>query len=343
MKTKLFFYTLSLLALLLTPNANTSAVIAQGVKVIVIDPGHGGNFPGASYKGVEEKTVVLSVAKRLGALINKRNPDIKVVYTRTTDKHLSTNLKTDLGMRSKIASEAGGDLFISIHANAASSTAAYGAETIIMGESTLEQSRNDAALYEANREDLLDMSDDKTAAIVRAHIQNLQYTYGEYSEALARQIQIGYGKYGRKLRALRRQPIMVLYGTDMPCVLTEIGFLSNDKERAYLNSASGQQEVAESIYSGISAYIQMVNKTTAAQNAAPQPTSGYAIQILSSAKILNQGDKQFKSYRNKVWHKVVEGRFKYKYCIGKYATRAEAERALKGVKHEFKDAFVVTY
>src|SRR5699024_8049311 len=122
---------------------------------------------------------------------------VKVVYTRKTDKALGTDLATDLQARADIANKAGGDLFVSIHVNAAKSSAARGVETLIMGESPKEQRYNENALFENNREDLIDMSDERTAAIVRAYIQNLQFTYGEYSMALARCIQNNYLKAGR--------------------------------------------------------------------------------------------------------------------------------------------------
>lgn len=348
MKTKLFL-NLTVLFLILFATAPFQQTEAQGVKTIIIDPGHGGVFPGAQYGGHSEKTINLNVALKLGDLVKKRHPEIKVILTRTKDVELSKSLREDLGARSRIANEASGDLFISIHANAASNTAAYGAETIIMGESSLEKQRNDAALYTANKEHLIDMSDEKTAAIVRAYIQNLQFTYGQYSEALARLIQKSYGDKGRKVRDMRRQPIMVLYGTDMPCVLTEIGFMSNAKELAYMTSTKGSMEIAESIYAGIDGYIKMVDrtsKTTASPPPAVQPPkkiSGYTIQILSSTKELSTKDSQFKSYRGKAWAKIESGRYKYKYCVGKYKSQAEAARHLKDVRKSFKDAFVTTY
>ena len=67
----------------------------QGVKVIVIDAGHGGYFPGARYGGYAEKNINLQVALKLGAMIEKGLPQVKVVYTRKTDKHFSENLRTD--------------------------------------------------------------------------------------------------------------------------------------------------------------------------------------------------------------------------------------------------------
>lgn len=339
-------------------NGSHSALIAQGVKVIVVDPGHGGSIsPGATYKGVKEKDLVLPIALRVGALLEANIKDIKVVYTRTTDKALGATVVEDLRNRTALANNAKGDLFVSIHANAAANTSAKGVETITMGESSLEQQRSDAVIYANNREDLVDMSDEKTAAIVRAYIQNLQFTYGEYSKALARSIQKNYGSFDRSLRAERQQLLMVLYGVDMPSVLTEIGFMSNASEFAYMTSKKGQEEIAQSIYGGIKDYIEMVNGVIAANNSqtqttpAPAPTtkpattpnSGYTIQILSSSKILKESDSQFKVYRGNVWYFEKSGKYKYKYCTGHYATSSEANSKLKEVQKYFSDAFVVEY
>ena len=106
-------------------------------RVIVIDAGHGGKaYPGAVYGGVKEKDINLAVALKVGALIERELPNAKVVYTRKTDTALGGSLNEDLSARANIANKAEGDLFISIHANAApSSRSLCGAETIIMGES----------------------------------------------------------------------------------------------------------------------------------------------------------------------------------------------------------------
>ena len=226
---------LLLLALVLHINVASADNVAQGVKVIVIDAGHGGKFPGARYGGYSEKNINLQMALKLGAMIEKNMPDIKVVYTRKTDKHFSTNLRADLQARADIANSANGDLFISLHANAhPKSTATRGVETLIMGESERETSENEAILFANNKEEFFDMSDKSTAAIVRAHIQNLQFTYGEYSEVMARLAQKHYAKLGRVNRGIRKQPLRVLYATDMPSILTEIGFMSNSAELKYI-------------------------------------------------------------------------------------------------------------
>ena len=248
--------------------AEKSFAQGAGVKVIVIDAGHGGSsFPGASYKGVKEKDINLKVALKLGALIEKELPAIKVVYTRTTDKALGKTLNEDLSARANIANKAGGDFFISIHANAApKATSVMGAETIIMGESEKETRYNEDALYNANKDELIDMSDENTAAMVRAYIQNLQFTYGEYSEMMARIMQKHYVKGGRKDRKVKRQLLKVLYATDMPSVLTELGFMSNAKELAYMNSEKGQNELARMLCNAVKEYVGYINRLSAGED-----------------------------------------------------------------------------
>ena len=246
-------------------NVAVAGNIAHGFEVVVIDAGHGGKFPGAHYGGLYEKDLTLKVALKLGKLIEDGMPGVKVVYTRKTDKALGPDLASDLQARADIANKAGGDLFVSIHVNAARATAARGVETLIMGESPKEQRYNENALYESNREDLIDMSDERTAAIVRAYIQNLQFTYGEYSMAMARCIQNNYLKAGRHSRGIKPQLLRVLYATDMPGVLTEIGFMSNPQEAAYMKSEKGQNEIAASLYQAVRDYSAYVVGTRMAE------------------------------------------------------------------------------
>lgn len=243
----------------------TTPLLAQdngaGVRVIVIDAGHGGKaFPGAVYGGVKEKDINLAVALKLGALIEKELPTIKVVYTRKTDTALGKTLNEDLTARANIANKAGGDFFISIHANAARTTTVRGAETLIMGESEKETRYNESALYDNNKEELIDMSDESTAAMVRAYIQNLQFTYGEYSEMMARIMQSHYQKGGRTVRPVKRQLLKVLYATDMPSVLTELGFMTNKAELAYMNSEKGQAAYARMLCDAVKEYVGHINR-----------------------------------------------------------------------------------
>ena len=420
MRTRLFLL-FAFAAVTVLMNGATAGNIAHGVEVVVIDAGHGGKFPGAHYGNVYEKDLTLKVALKLGKLIEEGMPGVKVVYTRKTDKALGTDLATDLQARADIANKAGGDLFVSIHVNAAKSSAARGVETLIMGESPKEQRYNENALFENNREDLIDMSDERTAAIVRAYIQNLQFTYGEYSMALARCIQNNYLKAGRHSRGIKPQLLRVLYATDMPGVLTEIGFMSNAQEMAYMKSEKGQDEIARSIYEGVKNYSAYVLETrrageeaaaspkpvkepetqvvigkepvrpaeqdkasdtpagksgrkpggkaatpkkaepqkaagkSGAQKPEPQKPAGaeaapnqaarplrYTVQVLASAQTVPTSSARFKSYRNKVKQYTAEGRFRYKYCVGEYDTRAAAQKRLAEVRKVFPDAFVVS-
>ena len=276
MRVRIFQILLALTAAVWT-NVATAQPAVHGVQVVVIDAGHGGDDPGAHYFGTCEKTLTLEVALNLGKLIEEGMPGVKVVYTRKTDKALAATKLEDLQARANIANKAGGDLFVSIHVNAAPVAAARGTETLIMGETPKEQRYNEDALYENNRDDLIDMSDERTAAIVRAYIQNLQFTYGEYSTAMARCIQNNYVKLGRSSRGVKPQLLRVLYATDMPGVLTEIGFLSNPQEAAYMKSEKGQNEIARSLFNAVkdySAYVLETRKAESAETPPPAAASG---------------------------------------------------------------------
>lgn len=365
------FYLVAILFLALSSNAVFGENVAQGVRVVVIDAGHGGpKFPGARYNGICEKNINLQVALKLGALIERNMPDVKVVYTRKVEKQFSSVLTDDLQARADIANKADGDLFISIHSNAARDSRVRGVETLIMGESPMETRVNENILFANNKEEFLDMSDRKTAAIVRAYIQNLQFTYGEYSEMMARLVQKHYVKLGKVNRGVRKQPLKVLYATDMPSVLTEIGFMSNPQELKYITSEKGQNEIAAALFGAVKEYAEYVRKsllvdsssetsrpasetvsqdsdaerkTESKQAEKPQTVGGrtYSIQIMASADRLKTDDARFGAYRNKVKEYRAGGRFPYKYCVGEYADRAAAQAELKTVRQKFSTAFVV--
>lgn len=363
------FCLVAILILALSSNVVFGENVAQGVRVVVIDAGHGGpKFPGARYGGICEKDINLQVALKLGALIERNMSDVRVVYTRKVEKQFSSVLTDDLQARADIANKADGDLFISIHANAARDTGVRGVETLIMGESPMETRVNENILFANNKDEFLDMSDQKTAAIVRAYIQNLQFTYGEYSEMMARLVQKHYSKLGKVNRGVRKQPLKVLYATDMPSVLTEIGFMSNPQELKYITSEKGQNEIAAALFGAVKDYAEYVRKSMLVdgsqqeaarpaadagraaadkgdEKSAPKPADvggrSYSIQIMASADRLKAGDSRFGAYRNKVKEYRVGGRFPYKYCVGEYADRAAAQEELKSVRRKFSTAFVV--
>ena len=366
-----------------TINVAAAQNVAQQRKVVVIDAGHGGLFPGADYGGVREKTLTLQVALRLGKMIEERMDDVDVVYTRTTDIDLAdknvkyannkARLKADLQRRTDIANgKAGrnarcGDLLISIHANAATTTAANGTETIIMGESPYEVETNEKVLRESTIDEFVDMNDKDAAAAVRAYVQSLQYTYGKYSYALARIVQRNYAAIGRRAHeykgdyGVKKQMIKVLYGVEMPCVLTELGFMSNAAELAYMRSEKGQKALAGALCNAVEEYFAFMRgeldidggggyvpaDDAAAggdtQAAVSEPAkSGFTVQILASAKKIAANSREFKG-RKDVKMYTGSGKFPCLYCIGSYATRAEAQSAAATIGKTFKGAFVVRY
>lgn len=257
--------------LLLLPFRPSAAAERYGVKVVVLDAGHGGGDAGAHYAGTSEKDLTLKVVLRLGRRIEQGMPGVRVVYTRTTDKALAPTKIEDLQKRADIANKAEGDLFVSVHVNAARSASAYGVETLVMGETPKEQRYNEDALFQSNRDDLLDMSDAREAAIIRAYIQNLQFTYGEYSMAMARCIQKNYTAAGRHSRGIKPQLLRVLYATNMPGVLTEIGFLSNAEEAAFLKSEKGIEKIVDALYRSVCDYSDYVLGVRGAEEAEAAP------------------------------------------------------------------------
>lgn len=383
---KFFAILLSVCTIPFINGARAENIVSQrteGVKVVVLDPGHGGKFPGAVWGGVKEKDLTLSVALKLGALIEEGMPGVKVVYTRKTDKQLGDELIDDLQARADIANKSKGDLFLSIHVNASKDRSARGVETLVMGETPKEQQYNEAALISSNREEYIELVDDAegTAAMKRAYVQNLQFTYGTYSMAFARSIQDSYRTHGRHMRkvGIKTKLLRVLFATNMPGALTEIGFMSNAQEMAYLKSEKGQREVARSLYDAVKSYADRVEAIRRAEEDAERqdaaaasdrtdepasetepapgtaPVSGaaavkaaeaerktfYAVQLLASAEPVAARSAEFKSYRGQAKCYRGQGRLPYKYCVGEFPTAAAAQRKLKEVRKHFPDAFVV--
>ena len=155
---------------------------------VVIDPGHGGDKPGAKGRKSLEKDINLSVSLKLGELIKNHLPDVKVVYTRTKD------VDVDLIKRSQLANKEKADIFISIHCNAAKIPYANGTETFVMGlaktQANIEAAKKENAdiLTEANYAENYDGFDPNSpeSNIFFALYQN---AYLEQSLSLADKIQ----------------------------------------------------------------------------------------------------------------------------------------------------------
>ena len=221
---------------------------APGQMIVVIDPGHGGKDPGAVNKGVREKDVVLGIGLKLGNFISNHYPDVKVVYTRSTDVFVP------LIDRSRIANKNKASLFISIHANFCGTPAIRGTETFVLG-----LHRSNDNLEVAKKENSVILLEDNYSQTYEGFDPNspesyimfemAQDIYMDQSVSFADDIQQQFkAKLASSNRGVKQAGFLVLRQSSMPSVLIETGFLSNQAEANYLNSAEGQQNMAQLIF-----------------------------------------------------------------------------------------------
>lgn len=220
------------------------------VDTIVVDPGHGGRDPGATgVGGIKEKVVNLQIAKRLAS--DLRAAGFKVVLTRDADRTV------DLEQRTAIAESSGGDVFISIHANAAKRTGARGIEIY-----TLDSNHERHSLDVASRENGVPAA--KLDALQRALARLRADEAATHSESLAghvhREIVRGVLKHDRALPdlGLKKGPFYVLFMSSMPSLLVETGFLTNPRDARLLRSQKFQRTLARKITDGIKRYRTQV-------------------------------------------------------------------------------------
>lgn len=227
--------------------------LALRVKRIVIDPGHGGKDAGAIgyYKRVYEKNIVLSLAKRLASQI-RREIGCDVVLTRSTDRFLS------LEERTAIANTRDADLFISLHTNAHKSKRAYGIETYFLNLAT----DDDAILVAARENATTKKSISDLQTILNDLMQNSKINE---SSRLATFVQKSlYGtmkkRYSKiKNKGVKQAPFYVLLGAQMPAILIETSFISNQRECKRLTRADYQNDLCKAIVKGVRQYIEDTN------------------------------------------------------------------------------------
>ncbi|MCR5822023.1 MAG: N-acetylmuramoyl-L-alanine amidase [Bacteroidales bacterium] len=226
------------------------------VRTLVIDPGHGGDKPGAIGKHCQEKDLTLAIAKNFGKLVSDNFDDVKVIYTRTTDVDVS------LAERAKMANRNKADLFVSIHINSHPTAAPSGVETFVMGlsesKANLEVAKKENAdiLLEANYQNNADYQgfdpNSPESNIMFAMYQN---AYIDKSLNFAQAIQNQYKSNLKSInRGVKQAELYVLYKTAMPSVLTEVGFISNPTEEAFMMSKEGQAEIALCIFNAFATY-----------------------------------------------------------------------------------------
>ena len=217
-------------------------------KTIVIDAGHGGKDPGAvGYRGTKEKDIALDVAKRLEKKLSK-NMNVKIIMTRDEDVFLR------LSERTKIANESNGNLFISIHTNAAEDRRASGFETFLIGPN-----KNEAAVRVAARENAVLELEGTTGKkltnedLIQATIA--QSAFASKSEQFASMVQQEIKKRVQSRdRGVKQAGFYVLMGASMPNVLVELGFISNPSEEKKLRSPQYRDQLATAIYRAVEQY-----------------------------------------------------------------------------------------
>jgi N-acetylmuramoyl-L-alanine amidase len=228
-------------------------------RLVVVDAGHGGPDNGMTGPlgapiSIYEKDVTLSVAMKLGVQLKSRG--LRVVYTRTTDTLIA------LSDRGRIANQAGGDLFISVHVNAASldwrdPAAGRGYETYFLAEAKTEDARrveameNESVRFETNatvsKDDALNyiLSDMKQNEHLRES--------SELAELVQRHLST---MHPGPNRGVKQAGFRVLVTAFMPAVLVEIGFGTNASEAAYLNNQRNETAIASAIADAAAEYLR---------------------------------------------------------------------------------------
>lgn len=323
------------------------------LKTVVIDAGHGGKDPGCHGASSHEKTVCLSMALKLGDMIKKKYPTIKVVYTRDKDVFV------ELDERARIANKANADLFICIHANSAS-PAAYGTETYVLGLHKTESQqkvaeRENSTIYleddkGAKYKDF-DMSPD---ALIARQLQLSVFL--DLSINFADKLQKEFTRLGRSDRGVKQAGFLVLYKTTMPSVLIETGFLTNPNEEKFLADTLNQRKMAQAMFTAFESYKNELEGVTSSvkpnenivtddkltpSNSVNKDKVVFRVQIETSDKRITATSPKFKGM--KVYEYEQDNLFKY--TVGEYVMDFKSANGYKTELREqgFQHAFVVAF
>lgn len=315
----------------------------SAINTVVIDPGHGGKDPGCLGSSTQEKIVCLAMGLKLGEMIKKKYPNVKVVYTRDTD------IFVELDDRAKIANKNNADLFICIHANAASATA-IGTETYVLGlhrtesQQKIAERENSAIYLEEDKGEKYKNFDLSPDAIIARQIQLSVYL--DQSISFATKLQSEFKEIGRYDRGVKQAGFIVLYKTTMPSVLIETGFLTNPTEQKFLMTESTQTLMANSMFSAFEKYKNelegiIVQPSIKNENTISTKDVEYKIQVETSEKPVSLTDERFKNidvseYQQDNLYKYTAGNFKNDF---KTANEYKNELRKQGFQHAFVVAF----
>src|SRR2546422_8437018 len=239
-----------------TESGEQTLTRALGLKIgrVGIDPGHGGHDTGTiGPKGLREKDVVLDVALRLKKLIEK-NRGSSVLLTRRDDTFIP------LEERTAIANEKAADLFISVHANASRDPDARGVETYYLNFTSSPESLEVAARENATSQESVHELQDliKKIAMTEKIRESREFAQLVQHELYASVVKAG---KAQRDRGLKKAPFVVLIGANMPSILAEISFLSNPRDERLLKRRDYRQKVAQSLYQGITRYVDNLGGT----------------------------------------------------------------------------------
>jgi N-acetylmuramoyl-L-alanine amidase len=240
------------------PQDDTAATHYK-VRTIVIDAGHGGKDPGTRGRYSYEKTVALSIARKLRAALEDRMPELHIVMTRADDTFIPLN------ERSNIANEHHADLFISIHCNSSPEGISYSAHkqkgvmVLVYGfhrkGEQLEATRENSSIsLEKNYRQTYQSYDENDPAnliILNSYMQKNRKQSILFGDMLMDQFK---SVDHRVCIGVKEQGVFVLARSGMPAVLIETGFINNPEEEDYLNSATGQAEIVNAIVASIKNY-----------------------------------------------------------------------------------------
>ena len=318
---------------------------------VVIDAGHGGVDPGALGKKSQEKNINFNVSNRLGKMINEAYPEVKVIYTRTTD------VKIPLARRADIANKANANLFISIHSNASKNRNANGCQTFTLGAGSDAEAKaaamyeNEVILSEDNFEETYQGFDPRSSEsyiifeLMRSHDM-------EMSVKLAEMVQKGMLKTtSLNDRGVSSAGFLVLHRTVMPSILVELGFITNSKDESLIASKEGQEKLAKGIFDGFANYYELygrsketrktaeVQSTTKKESVAKSDSPVFKIQIMASESELKSNDKRFKGLATDYYKENGV----YKYTYGESEDYNAILRMKKQIADKFKDAFVIAF
>ena len=230
-------------------------------KTIVIDPGHGGKDPGAHGAYSNEKSVALSIGKKLKEAINDQLSSINVIMTRSTDKFV------ELHKRADIANENKANLFISIHCNSTPERVGSrkGALLLVYGfhrkQEQMEALRENASIYieKDYQKKYNGYGDDAAvnAIVLAAFQQRYRKQSIQFGDLLDNEFK---NTDGRRSAGVKEQGVLVLQQSGMPGLLIETGFINNPDDERYLNSSEGQNAIVQSIMRAIKKYRDNLNR-----------------------------------------------------------------------------------